>query len=232
MRHSHQHWQLAGDERSNLLTFRSWAKPKIGRHTHSPKGLNFGSACRERYSSRWPTADAARPFRSSFASSVISALRTLETGQFFSASFAKLANLASSRLGTLARSVRAERLMRNPLPSGSRVTAASVLSSVGVKPAALQAKGERHGEAPGVRCGNQLLGIGALLVLKAGLEGIRRAGEHSGVGGKIAAAIAARAAPNRFRLADHEGLLFCKRCHVEDAMRTPRVSILSPLQTV
>jgi hypothetical protein len=50
-------------------------------------------------------------------------------------SFASCANFVSSRLGTLARSVRAERLMRNPWPSGSRVTAASVLSSVGVKPA-------------------------------------------------------------------------------------------------
>src|ERR1700739_1651111 len=66
------------------------------------------------------------------ASNVIAALRTLETGQFFSASPAIRANAASSRFGTWARSVRAERLMRNPWPSGSRVTAASVLSSVGV----------------------------------------------------------------------------------------------------
>ena len=50
---------------------------------------------------------------------MISALRTLETRQFFSASFANSANLASSRLGTLARSVKAERLILNPLPSGS-----------------------------------------------------------------------------------------------------------------
>src|SRR4029077_13784128 len=76
----------------------------------------------------------------SLASSSISALRTLETGQFFSASLAKSANLVSSRLGTLARSVRAERLMRNPWPSGSRVTAASVLSLVGVKPAPCRPK--------------------------------------------------------------------------------------------
>jgi hypothetical protein len=40
---------------------------------------------------------------SSLASSVISALRTFETGQFFSASFAISANLLSSRFGTLAR---------------------------------------------------------------------------------------------------------------------------------
>src|SRR5207253_11377345 len=66
------------------------------------------------------------------ASNVIAALRTFETGQFFSASFAISADLVSSRFGTFARRVRAERLMRNPWPSGSRVTAASVLSSVGV----------------------------------------------------------------------------------------------------
>src|ERR1700730_9800044 len=68
----------------------------------------------------------------SLASSVISALRTLETGQFFSASPAIRANVAWSRFGTLARSDKAERVMRKPWPSGSRVTAASVLSSVGV----------------------------------------------------------------------------------------------------
>ena len=38
------------------------------------------------------------------------------------------------------------------------------------KAGTLQAKGERHGEAPGVCCGDHLFGIGALLVLKAGLE--------------------------------------------------------------
>src|SRR5262245_24329887 len=68
----------------------------------------------------------------SFASRVTSELRTLETGQFFSASPAIPAKAASSRFGTLARRVSADRLMRKPWPSGSRVTAASVLSSVGV----------------------------------------------------------------------------------------------------
>src|SRR5580704_6327291 len=66
------------------------------------------------------------------ASKVIAALRTLETGQFFSASLAMRANAASSRFGTWARNVRADRLMRKPWPSGSSVTAASVVSSVGV----------------------------------------------------------------------------------------------------
>jgi hypothetical protein len=45
--------------------------------------------------------------QSSLASSVISALRTLETGQFFSALPAIRAKVASSRFGTLARRVRA-----------------------------------------------------------------------------------------------------------------------------
>jgi hypothetical protein len=55
-----------------------------------------------------------REAQTSLASSVISALRTFETGQFFSASLASCANFSSSRFGTLARSVRADRLMRNP----------------------------------------------------------------------------------------------------------------------
>jgi hypothetical protein len=63
------------------------------------------------------------------ASNVIAALRTFETGQVSSASFANSTNLVSSRFGTFARRVRAERLIRNPWPSGSSVIAASVLSS-------------------------------------------------------------------------------------------------------
>src|SRR5205807_10229799 len=50
----------------------------------------------------------------SFASNVISALRTLETGQFFSASLARRVKVASSMSGTLARNDRAEWLMRKP----------------------------------------------------------------------------------------------------------------------
>ena len=68
----------------------------------------------------------------SLASKVISALRTFETGQVFSASLAISANLVSSRFGTWARRVKADRVIRKPLPSGSSVTAASVVSSVGV----------------------------------------------------------------------------------------------------
>jgi len=52
--------------------------------------------------------------QTSSASNVISAVRTLETGQFFSASLAKRVNVASSMFGTLARNDRAERLMRKP----------------------------------------------------------------------------------------------------------------------
>src|ERR1700730_2755879 len=73
--------------------------------------------------------------QTNLASRVISALRTLETGQFCSASLAIRAKVDGSRVGTLARSVSAERLIRKPCPSGSRLTAASVLSSVGVYPA-------------------------------------------------------------------------------------------------
>src|SRR4029077_3188563 len=83
---------------------------------------------------------APHRFHTNRASRVISALSALETGQFCSASFASRVNVASSKLGTLARSVKAERLMRNPAPSGSRLTAASVLSSVGVNPAPCKRK--------------------------------------------------------------------------------------------
>src|SRR5262245_4882857 len=69
---------------------------------------------------------------SSLASMVICALSTLETGHDFSAIPANSLNFASSRFGTPARSVSAERVMRKPWPSGSRLTAASVVNSVGV----------------------------------------------------------------------------------------------------
>jgi hypothetical protein len=46
--------------------------------------------------------------------------------------------------------------------------------------------------------------------------------KHSGIGGKIAITVTARAAPNRFRFADHRNLLFVKtnQRHAADAMRT------------
>jgi hypothetical protein len=52
--------------------------------------------------------------QTSLASGVISALRTFKTGQFFSGVAGHLVNVASSRLGRLARRVRAEWLMRKP----------------------------------------------------------------------------------------------------------------------
>src|SRR6516162_9285142 len=91
---------------------------------------HLGSPRYERASKR-----AVRDHRINLASSVIAALSTFETGQFFSASPAKRAKPASSRFGTFAQRVSAERLIRNPWPSCSSVTAASVTSSVGVKPA-------------------------------------------------------------------------------------------------
>src|SRR5258708_6826853 len=71
----------------------------------------------------------------------------------------------------------------------------------------LQPKGERHGETTGMRGGNKLFGVGAFLVLEAGLERIGGFGEHALIGGKVAAAGAARAAPNRLCFADHGSLL-------------------------
>jgi hypothetical protein len=74
------------------------------------------------------------------ASSVMVVLRTLDTGQFFSAWPAIHAKDVLSMCGTLPRKVSADWLIRNPWPSGSSVTAASVESSVGVKPAACRSK--------------------------------------------------------------------------------------------
>ena len=67
---------------------------------------------------------------------VISALRTLDTGQFFSAVRANSSNLSGSIPGTCARRVSADFEIRKPWPSFSSETAASVASSVGVKPGA------------------------------------------------------------------------------------------------
>src|SRR6266853_4001814 len=68
---------------------------------------------------------------------------------------------------------------------------------------ALQPKCKRHGEAAGIRGGDQFFGVGTLLVFEPGSKGIRGFGEHAGVGGKISVAGGAGPAPNRFRLADH-----------------------------
>src|SRR6185437_7707654 len=73
--------------------------------------------------------------QTSFASRVICALKSFDTGQFFSASPASRAKDSASILGTFARSVRADLLILKPCPSGSSVTAASVASSVGENPA-------------------------------------------------------------------------------------------------
>src|SRR5215813_10289457 len=51
--------------------------------------------------------------------------------------------------------------------------------------------------------GDQLFGIGALLVLKTGLERIGRTLEHPRVGRESAGTSAACAVPNRGRFADH-----------------------------
>ena len=53
-------------------------------------------------------------FQTSFASSVISALSTLETGQFFSALSAICLKVASSRPGTLAVRVSADLVIVKP----------------------------------------------------------------------------------------------------------------------
>jgi hypothetical protein len=102
---------------------------RLPAHTPSRGAIRAGFSDR-RLHTHSPTAVTVPQLN--LASKVIVALRTLETGQFFSASPVIRANVAWSRFGTWARRVRADRLMRNPWPSGSSVTAASVSSSVGV----------------------------------------------------------------------------------------------------
>src|SRR6266545_948768 len=89
-----------------------------GRHFSLHRGSTAFGACgslQRSFRVLQPVTAAVRAalgiaHRISLASRVISALRTLETGQFFSASLAIRAKAASSRFGTWARSVSADRL--------------------------------------------------------------------------------------------------------------------------
>ena len=94
------------------------------------------------------------------ASSVIVALSTLDTGQFFSASPARRANAASSRFGTLPRKVSAEL-------TDAKALAFRVQRDRGLggelrrrKAGALQPECQRHREAAGMGGGDQFFGIG------------------------------------------------------------------------
>src|ERR1700722_19669346 len=69
--------------------------------------------------------------------------------------------------------------------------------------AGLQPERQRHGEATGMRRGDELFGVGTLLIFEPCLERIRGLCEHAGIGGKIAAAGATGAVPNRLCFADH-----------------------------
>src|SRR6478752_356510 len=74
--------------------------------------------------------------------------------------------------------------------------------------AALQLKGQSHRKAASMRGSDQLFGVSAFLIFKAGPEGIRSFSEHSRICGKTAVAGAASATPNSFCFADH-GTLLC-----------------------
>src|SRR5262249_3904785 len=62
-------------------------------------------------------------------------------------------------------------------------------------PGAAEAKGQRHGEAAGMRRRDQLFRIGALAVAEPGGEGVRRIGERTALGGERTAPVLAGAAP-------------------------------------
>jgi hypothetical protein len=72
--------------------------------------------------------------------------------------------------------------------------------------------------------GDELFGVGALLVLEAGPEGIRGLCEHARIGGKIAAAgtTSARAKP----------LLPCGSCKVSLLLHVSQLSRLSSLEAL
>src|SRR4029079_2043736 len=76
------------------------------------------------------------------------------------------------------------------------------------KAGSLQLKGQRHRETSGVGRSNQLFRIGTLLILEAGFERVRSAGQNPGVGRKIDIPGPTRAAPNLFCFAYHVRLLF------------------------
>lgn len=61
------------------------------------------------------------------------------------------------------------------------------------EPRAVEGEAQRHGEAARVRCGDQLLRVGALLVAEAGVEAVELIGEHARLGGDMALALLAEA---------------------------------------
>ena len=63
--------------------------------------------------------------------------------------------------------------MRKPWPSGSSVDRGLGCQLSRGEAASLQPKGERHGEAPSVGRGDELFGVGTLLVFEPGPERIR-----------------------------------------------------------
>src|SRR6516162_2382010 len=67
----------------------------------------------------------------------------------------------------------------------------------------LQREREGHREASGVSRGDELFGVGALLVLKASLVGIGRTRQGLRVGGQVAVPVTAGTAPDGLGFADH-----------------------------
>src|SRR6266853_1195310 len=92
-------------------------------------------------------------------------------------------------------------------------------------PRALQSKGQRHREAPCVRRGDQLFGVGSLLVLESGPERVRRVCKHARVGRKVAVSGTTAAAPDSPCFANH-GKLSCIKCwcRATPGFPTPRRS--------
>src|SRR5258707_9461956 len=68
---------------------------------------------------------------------------------------------------------------------------------------ALEHECQRHCETSGMCSLNQLLRIGALFILEAGSERIRRFGEYAGLAGEATLSRPAGAMPNRCCLTDH-----------------------------
>ena len=110
---------------------------------------------------------------------MIAALSTFETGQFFSASPAMRAKPAVVEVGHLASQGEcgladleflAVRIQRDGGLGGELRR---------VEPRRLQAERQCHRETSGMRSRDQFFGIRALIVLEAGLEGIRGTVEYT-----------------------------------------------------
>ncbi len=93
----------------------------------------------------------------SFASMVIVAFNTLDTGQPSFAFFAALSKASFVAFGTFAVTSRCTAVMENPASPLSSVDSRSRIDALGSQAGSFELAGKRHGEASSMGCANQLL---------------------------------------------------------------------------